>query len=577
MNNKYPNISDKDFYKKISSIYKKFMIGHKKRTFKQICFPKEYQLQLPQQFSSEFINPKTPYKGLLIYHRIGAGKTCTAIRVAEKWKNDRNIIVVLPASLKGNFRGELRSLCAGNNYLSEIDRKKLNVLSPSDKEYKEIIKKSDKAIDAVYSIYSYNKFINLIQSKDIKLKNTLLIIDEIQNMISEDGTYYTILYDLIHSAPNDLRIVLLSATPMFDKPDELALTMNLLRIPKLIPIGTAFYKKFVDTIKKKDGSYIYNTKNMDLFKDYIKGYISYFRGAPPYVFPSVKTKYIKCIMEDFQYKAYTDVLKNEENDNNNIKYRKITDSVKDLPNNFFIGTRIMSNVVFPNRKIGDDGFSSFKGKAITDNLSAYSIKFDKIMKKVSKSKGKIFIYSAFKEYGGLKSLSRVLDVFGYKNYATHGAGTKRYAIWSGDEDVKAKDEIKAVFNNTNNINGSKIKILMGSSAIKEGVSLSAVRQVHVLEPYWNNSRLEQVIGRASRFCSHKDVPIEERTVNVYIYIASCADENVKTVDEYIYTLSEQKNKLVQDFEKAVKEAAIDCSLNKNANVYPNEEKIICNN
>jgi hypothetical protein len=72
-------------------------------------------------------------------------------------------------------------------------------------------------------------------------------------------------------------------------------------------------------------------------------------------------------MEDFQYKAYTDVLKNEENDNNNIKYRKITDSVKDLPNNFFIGTRIMSNVVFPNRKIGDDGFRSFKGKRIEDN------------------------------------------------------------------------------------------------------------------------------------------------------------------------------------------------------------------
>ena len=69
-----------------------------------------------------------------------------------------------------------------------------------------------------YKIYSYNKFIEHVQNKEIKLNNTLLIIDEIQNMVSEEGTYYTELYKLIKSAPSDLRTVLLSATPMLDKP-----------------------------------------------------------------------------------------------------------------------------------------------------------------------------------------------------------------------------------------------------------------------------------------------------------------------------------------------------------------------
>lgn len=579
---KYPKITDDEFYDKINNIYKDFKIPKKKRSFEEICFPKKYQLQLPQQFMSEFLNPNTPYKGVLIYHRIGAGKTCTAIRIAEKWKKYRKIIVVLPASLKGNFRGELRSLCANENYLKNSERKKLQEIDPSEEEYKEIIAKSDERINKVYKIYSYNKFIELSQNKEINLNNTLLIIDEIQNMISEKGTYYYVLYDMIHNAPNSLRTVLLSATPMFDKPDELALTMNLLRIPNPFPTGRDFYKKYVKTIKRSDGVYYHKVQNIDSFKENIKGYVSYFRGAPPYVFPQVYVKYVNCEMSDFQYKAYTDVLKNEEKEY--LEYKRITMSramamkslsVKNLPNNFFIGTRVVSNVVFPNRKIGEEGFKSFRGKAVTENLEIYSIKFHKIMKKISKTKGKIFVYSGFKEYGGLKSFAKVLDLFGYKNYVNHGSGKKRYAIWSGDEDIKTKDEIKAIFNKKDNLNGSKLKVLLGSSAIKEGVSLIAVKQVHVIEPYWNQSRLDQVIGRASRFCSHKDVPEEERYVNVYIYIATRHDCEEKTVDQYIQHLAAQKNKLVHEFEVAVKESAIDCALNKNANVYEGEDDIIC--
>jgi superfamily II DNA or RNA helicase len=573
---KYPDIKSKDFYEKINKIYSNFKVKNNKKTINDICNPKEFKLQLPQEFLSEFINPQTPYKGVLIYHRIGAGKTCTAVRIAEKWKNYKRIIVVLPASLKGNFRSELRSQCAENNYLKDSERKQLTKLHPSDNEYKEIIKRSDERIDKYYEIFSYNKFVELVKNNELNLKNALLIIDEIQNMVSEGGSFYEILYNAIKKAPKDLRIVLLSATPMFDKPNEIALTMNLLRLPTEIPVGKEFDKKFLEINLKKTG-YSYSVKNIDIFKERVKGFISFFRGAPPFVFPEMKIKYVKCEMGNFQYSSYKQVLGKEQTleTGTNIKRMIKSLNVSDLPNNFYIGTRMISNIVFPNKKINDEGFDSLTNKNIIKNLEIYSCKFYEIMKKINGSTGKIFVYSSFKEYGGIKSFTRILDAFGYKDYSKFGEGKKRYSVWSGEESVAMKDEIRAVYNMKSNLKGNHLKIICGSPSIKEGVSLTAVRQVHILEPYWNKSRLEQVIGRASRFCSHKDLEEEKRNVKVYIYVAISPNENEKTIDEFIHNLSNEKEKIIKIFEKAIKEVAIDCNLNKKANVYEGEEDIKC--
>ncbi len=573
----YPKIDNEDFYKKINKIYSKYKIPQKKKPFKEFCNPVKYELQLPQKFVSAFVNPSTPYKGVLVYHRIGAGKTCAAIRVGEVFKKQRKIIVVLPASLKGNFRTELRSLCAGNEYLTESERKKLAKLHPSDDEYKQIIKSSDKKIDKYYEIYSYNKFIENVQKRRIKLNKSLLIIDEIQNMVSEEGTYYTELLKLLKKAPSDLRTILLSATPMFDKPYEIGLTINLLRPINPLPVGNDFDKTFFDIKKTRNNDYKVSMKNVELFKNSIKGYISYFKGAPSYVFPEMKIKYVRCEMTSFQLSSYKAILRNEENEDT-IKLKKRllkTLNVGAMPNHFFIGTRYVSNIVFPNKKIGDEGLASFTKMKILGNLEKYSTKFHKIMSKIETSTGKVFIYSGFKEFAGLKSFVKVLEAFGYSNYADAGEGHKRFAIWSGDENMSYKEEIKEVYNRKENLNGSKLKIILGSSSIKEGVSFKGVRQVHIIEPYWNLPRLEQVIGRASRFCSHKDLEKQKRNVKVYVYLAVAPErERLETVDEYIYDLSSRKNKLVNEFELAVKQSAVDCELNQFANMEPGN-KYVC--
>lgn len=572
----YPNITDKDFNKKITNKYAKYKIPKKKKSFNEICFPKQFNLQMPQKFVSQYINPKTPYKDLLIFHKIGSGKTCSAISIAEKWKGLRKIYIVLPASLKGNFRGELRSKCAQNSYLNDEEREKLAILHPQDEEYQKIIFKSDQRIDKYYTIYSYNKFIDLAENGKLNFQDSILIIDEIQNMVSEKGKYYEVLYKAIHSAPSDLRIVLLSATPIFDKPIEIALTLNLLRLPMEFPTGPEFNDLYID-VKKQKNKYVYNAKNLDMFKKNIHGFISYYRGAPPYTFPNTTIRFVKCKMNDFQNKSYFTVLEKERQKKKNMSMLRIfkEGQILDLSNSFFIGTRLISNIAFPNKNINEEGLLSFTGKYLElENLQDYSIKFYKIINKINRSKGKVFFYSSFRNYGGIESFTRVLDAQGYKNYSQFGEGRKRYAIFSGEENQNYKEEIKTIFNKIDNLDGSKLKILLGSMATAVGLSLYGVQQAHILEPTWNISKLRQILGRVDRFCSHKDLPPEKRNAKIYIYLAT-NDDKIETVDQYIINLALQKNNLVNQFELALKESAIDCELNRYGNEYEGETPIKC--
>lgn len=571
--NKYPSIYDNDFYDKINKIYKDYKIPKKRLTIEQFCKPKKFKLQQPQKFLSKYINPKTPYKSVLVYHRIGSGKTCSAIQIAEQWKKKRRIIFVLPASLKGNFRNELRSLCGGDNYLTSLERTMLLKYKPGDEKYDEIIKKSDERIDKYYEIYSYNKFTELAQNNKMKLNNSVLIIDEIQNMVSVSGMYYSELSKLIEKSGDDLRIVLLSATPMFDKPIEIALTLNLLNPSPEIPIGADFENTFIKERKINKKTY-YTVKNMNVFKKMIKGYVSYYQGAPEFTFPSMKIKYLECEMSDFQYKSYQKVLhKRNVASLKRMPTKQEIINVSDLSVDFYSGLRIVSNIVYPNQKIGEDGIDSLTDKKIRSNLAKYSCKLDRMMSSVRRAHGKIFIYSGFKEHAGLKTIAKILEAFGFKNYKNHGSGKKRYAIWSGDQSSKFKNEIREIYNRSNNLYGEHLKIILGSPSIKEGVSLTAVRFVHVLEPYWNQSRLEQIVGRASRFCSHANLPEKKRNVKVYVYIATHPDTDM-TIDQYIKKISISKYKIIKQFEVAIKEAAIDCELNKNSN-WKNSETIMC--
>jgi superfamily II DNA or RNA helicase len=550
----YPKYTNNRFNEIIYRKFQDFEIKEDKRTYNKICNEKKFELQKPQKFLKEFINPKTIYRDILIYHGIGSGKTCTAIKICEEWKNDKNIIIVVPASLKGNFRDELRGTCTDNEYLTKREKKMLNYLHPHSEEYKKIEMKSNERINKYYNIVSYHKFIEMIEEKDEKLENSLIVIDEIHNLISEEGVFYNKIKNFFKKNKKCIK-VFLTATPIFDKPNEIALMLNLFNLPQKIPEGHNFNQNFISN--KKPIKII----NKNKLRDLTKGFISYFKGAPKIAFPEVKMRKVRCTMSDFQKKIY---CKNRgEVDNNYEELERISKKMTNLPNNFYVASRLISNIVFPNTYTGPRGIKSLTKEKIKNELQTYSPKFYKMLKLIKRTDGKIFIFSNLKDMGGIETIVKILNTFDYKDYQYYGEGSNRYAIWTGDKDFDYKEEIKHIYNKKNNIYGNRLKIIIGSPSIKEGVSLLTVKQVHIMEPYWNISRIEQIIGRAKRFCSHKNLPPNERKVYVYLYLSVIEGE--KTIDEYIYDIACNKEKLIQQMDKLLIENSIDCKINFEAN------------
>ena len=561
---KYPNIQSKQFYNKIYDIFSEYKIFKNTKTEKELCYPKKYKLQKPQEFVSKYISPKTPYNNILIFHQIGAGKTCASIRIAEEWIKFKKILVSVPASLIDNYKKEIKSRCTGHNYVTDEERQLLNKYrensnKENNKKLANLTKIINNRINANYYIISHQKLISLIQNNNLNLNKYVLIIDEVQNVVSEYGKSYKLLYNFLLKTNKNVPIILLSATPMFDKPIELALTLNLLKLDKKIPVDNQFYDLFIKKTEDKSGEIHYDVTNLTLLKKYMKGFISYYHGAHPITYPKKKVFKIFCKMKELQYRSYCSVSGKEGS--------FLRADIFKMSDCFFISSRAISNIAYPNKKTGEDGYNSFRGKWLKGKyLRQCSEKFYQILKRIRKSDGLIFIYSNFKEYGGLKPFIKVLENNGYKNYQTNKSGRNRFAIWSGDQSFKYRDEIRNVFNDSNNKYGEKIKIFLGTPAIKEGITLLRIKDVHILEPYWNISRMNQIIGRAIRYCSHKDMIKSRKKVNVYLYY-SVHPKYDETIDTYIYNLANRKQVIIDKFETALKECAVDCKLNRCANIF----------
>ena len=95
----------------------------------------------------------------------------------------------------------------------------------------------------------------------------------------------------------------------------------------------------------------------------------------------------------------------------------------------------------------------------------------------------------------------------------------------------------------------------------EGVDLKFIRQVHILEPWFNISRLEQIIGRAVRNNSHKLLDYTDRNVQIYMYGTKLSDENQEAADISVYRSAEAKAIQIGRVTRLLKEVSVDCFLN----------------
>ena len=250
-------------------------------------------------------------------------------------------------------------------------------------------------------------------------------------------------------------------------------------------------------------------------------------------------------------------------------------------------------------------------------LQTYSPKFLHILENIKDPEylGLHLVYSQFRTIEGIGIFTLVLDKNGFtrfkikKNSANiwqidispENKGKPTYALYTGTETSEEKEIIRNIYNgdwdlvpdtisselqkiSKNNNMGEIIKILMITSSGSEGINLRNTRYVHIMEPYWHPVRLEQVIGRARRICSHKNLPEALQTVEVFVYIMTFTEEQLKsdnsielknkdlsrltprvplTSDQNLYEISEIKANLTSQLTQAIKESAFDCYIYSN--------------
>ena len=219
-----------------------------------------------------------------------------------------------------------------------------------------------------------------------------------------------------------------------------------------------------------------------------------------------------------------------------------------------------------------------------DKLSKYSAKLFNIMSTILKSKGIVLIYSQFID-GGCVPIALALEEMGFKRFGDNNNLFKKpptklldsltmkptnkkdfnpasYIMITGDKKLSPnnKNELKMA-TNVNNVNGETVKVIIISKAGSEGLDFKNVRQIHLLEPWYNLNRTDQVIGRGVRNLSHCQLPLHERNTELFLY-GSDINSEMEAIDLYMYRLAEKKSIKIGKITRLLKEYSVDCILNK---------------
>ena len=182
----YPSLDDPEFTSKISQRKEFYDTRYEKpegtieEVSDKLCNA-EFELAPHQMFVRNFLSFQTPYNGLLLYHGLGSGKTCSAISVAEEMRGylkqmgiSQRIIVVASPNVQDNFRKQLFDesrlklvdglwnirACTGNKFLAEINPMNMKGLT-KDK----VVAQVKRIINTSYLFLGYIEFANYVNKR----------------------------------------------------------------------------------------------------------------------------------------------------------------------------------------------------------------------------------------------------------------------------------------------------------------------------------------------------------------------------------------------------------------------------
>jgi len=236
-----------------------------------------------------------------------------------------------------------------------------------------------------------------------------------------------------------------------------------------------------------------------------------------------------------------------------------------------------------------------------DEIGKYSSKIKNILNSIVSpegivSEGIILIYSQYID-GGLIPVALALEEMGFIRYSENGKNLfkdkpvptvdvrtmkpksnktsnfipARYSMITGDIRLSPNNEFEVKgLTSQDNVDGNKVKVVLISKAGSEGIDLKFIRQVHILDPWYNMNRVEQTIGRAVRNFSHKDLPFEKRNVEIFMYATILEEKETESADTYVYRVAEFKAVQIGKVSRVLKETAVDCIINHDQTNFTRE-------
>lgn len=376
----------------------------------------------------------------------------------------------------------------------------------SRKNFQDDIKKMNLDTNRI-QIFTYQKIIKIIMDGQIDFNNYSIIIDEAHHLRS--GTKLQSI--LITECLKAKKIVLLTGTIFYNALTDLSVLVNIIKKDEVLPETNKEFKFFFwDDIYEAPGS-------VDTLKERIEGTISYYKKEKDYHYPESFSTHIKVDMANAQISEYRHYLKKILS-LDNIQHIDYSILDKRKVNNFLNVTRQLSNTL--------------------ENSPDFP-KIIAIWEYIKKSPKPIIVYSNYLA-NGILPLTVHLD----KNKLS-------YALYYGEQTEEKRNKI------IDNYNNRKIDVLLITSAGSESLDLKNTRSIHIMEPHWNESKINQIIGRAIRYDSHKALPESERTVEIVRWISIFGYKiPYETADEYLVKIAQQKEKMFNAFDKIIQDTSI---------------------
>jgi superfamily II DNA or RNA helicase len=368
-----------------------------------------------------------------------------------------------------------------------------------------------------FTFFTYTKIKQLVTDDIYFFEDKCVILDEAHNIRNENmHNIY-----LAAALSGAFRLILLTATPVVNYLNDLSVLVNIIKKKEALPTER---KMFEMLYYDDENNQIVNRDNL---VDILRNTISYYSASENEnrSYPDSNTIY-KCVEMDAQQIAeYTSYVKKFIYDANinitdedilQIDYATLPNKKKNM---FLNATRQLSN-------------TAKKAKA--------SPKILEILDIIKNGPRPVIVYSNFLD-NGVYTLAIQLQ----NNNISYGSIT---GFTSSDK----------LSRNVEKYNKGDYQVLLITSAGSESLDLKNTRQIHIMEPHWNESRIDQVTGRAIRYMSHSSLPQSERVVDIYRWI-SVFPEYIKNIsaDEYLMKLSKDKKELWKQYHDIIIESSIE--------------------